>query len=484
MTLLAALVLLTPSSESPDAWRALLEIPISPEPVGIDLAAMAHEQAASRMTVLAPQLLREKREPRILLRAAEWMEVMGDPIALDYAERARVALAGSTSTPEVDAQLAEALIRLNRNDEAVVQLAKLANGPVRWRWEGERLRRQVEAEAQVKLVPREISRWLPLSLASLRRPESGIRWQALLNTAVESFEKAVKAEPKDPVLHRLSADAMVARAYVDSAERWLKERKTVSLIPVEAFVRFKEAAALASEDPLAQAEAYEVRVLRETEQLGANVGKWPKDAAKYLEGLRAQLIGVAGGTDSVSARQASEILALLAVREGRLDEGLKWLDRANDPPSERMSWVRFRVWLGTGRLAEAITEGEALLPKLALSELAFGLAAAYDRVNRPEDRDRVLLDARQHEPEHLGLMLAQAIVSLRQPDGSGLSSAGVLLDNAEARGADDLLVHEIRFARVVYYALLGDVPAARATLAKITAPLGTRVTRARKLLEQ
>lgn len=480
MTWLVALVALGQGATA-DAWRALLEIPISAEPVAIDMTSLAREQAASRLAALGPQLVRDRREPRILLRAAEWLEVLGDPGARDYAENARLALAELTRTPEQDVQFVEALVRLNRDVEAAEQIAKLPPGATRSRWEGELLRRQVERLAQVELVPRGIARWLPLSLASLRRPADASVWRSTLDSSISAFEAAVKAEPKDPVLHRLSADAMVARAYVESAERWIAERKTVSLIPLAAFIRFKEAAGLASEDPLSQAETYEVRVLHETEAAGADPAKWPKDAIKYLEGVRARLKTIAEGPDALTARQAAEVLALISVRERRLEEGLDWLARASQPDSERMAWVRFRVLLGVGKLAEAVEVGEGIPGRDTLPDLAMGLAAAYDRLGRTESRDAILIEARHASPTDLGLMLTQAVVELRKSDGSGLPTAVGLLADAESRAAEDPLANEIRFARAVCYALLGDLPAARAALGRIGELSGTRLERAKKL---
>jgi len=480
MTALIALVMLG-QAPSPEAWRALLEIPISTEPVAIDMTSLAREQAASKLAALGPQLVRDRREPRILLRAAEWLEILGDPGAMDYAENARAALLELTRTPEQEVQLAEALVRLNRDAEAAEQIAKLPLGAVRSRWEGERLRRQVERLAQVEVVPRGVARWLPLSLASLRRPSEAAGWHSTLDQSIAALEAAVKLEPKDPVLHRLSADAMVARAYVESAERWIVERQTVSLIPLSAFIRFKESASLASEDPLAQAEAYEVRVLHETEQAGSDPSKWPTDAAKYLEGVRARLKSIAEGADALMARQAAEILALISVRERRLEEGLTWLEQASQPASERIGWVRFRVLLGVNKLAEAVAVGEAIPARDTLPELAMGLIAAYDRLGRTEARDAALIEARHASPTDLGLMLAQAVIELRKPDGSGLPTAVGLLSDAESRAAGDPLANEVRFARAVCYALLGDLPAARAALGKITELSGTRLAEAKKL---
>lgn len=480
MTWLVAMVALGGGQDS-DAWRALLEIPISPESIAIDLSALSREQAASRLAALSPQLVRDRREPRILLRAAEWLEVIGDGGSIDYATTARNALLETTRTPEMEVQLAEAYIRLNQNEEAVTQLAKLPAGALKSRWEGERLRRTVERAAQLDLVPRGVARWLPLSLAALRRPDDAPGWHRTLDQGVEAFEAAVKADPKDPVLHRLSADAMVARAYVESAERWMTERKTVELIPLAAFIRFKEAASLASEDPIAQAEAYEVRVLHESEKVGEDPAKWPKDAAKYLEGVRARLKAIAEGADPIGARQAAEVLALIAVRERRGEEGLKWLEKASTPSSERMEWVRFRVLIGAGKFEEAVKAAESVPKKETYPDLAFGLAAAYDRLGRTADRDALLIEARAVARFHLGLMLAHAISELRRPDGAGLSTAVGLLSEAESRAGDDPLGDEIRFARAVCYGILGDLPAARAALSRISSLPGSRLAKAKKL---
>jgi len=476
--LLALAALATPQDAG--AWRGLLEIPIPEDPVAIDLSALAREQAAAKLAALGPQLVRDRRETRILLRAAEWLETLGDPGSLDYALSAKRELMAATRTPEVDLQLAEALVRAEP-DSAAEQIARLPAGAVRSRWEGERLRRMIEREAQLELVPRGVARWLPLSLAALRRPSDAARWHASLDDAVLAFEAAVKDDPKDPNLHRLSADAMVARAYVESAEKWLAERKTVPLIPLSAFVRFKEAAALASDEPLAQAEAYEVRVLHESEQNGENPAKWPKDASKYLEGVRARLKGIAEGQDPILSRQAAEVLALIGIREARIPEGLSWLAKAANPASERTDWIRFRVYLGTGKFDEAIGVGEQMPAKTELPELALGLAAAYDRVGKAESRDAILIEARSESPNHPGLMLAQAINDLRKPDGSGLSNAVTLLSTAAAQTTDDWLADEIRFARAVCYALLGDLPAARSALSGITTLSGTRLAKAKKL---
>lgn len=476
--LLALAALATP--QDPGAWRGLLEIPIPEDPVAIDLSALVKEQAAAKLAALGPQLVRDRREPRILLRAAEWLEILGDPGSLDYATSARRELLAATRTPEIDLQLAEAQVRVEP-DAAAEQLAKLPAGAIRSRWEGERLRRMIEREAQLELVPRGVARWLPLSLAALRRPNDASRWHLALDEAVVSFEAAVKADPKDPTLHRLSADAMVARAYVESAEKWLSERKTVPLIPLAAFVRFKEAAALASDEPLAQAEAYEVRVLHESEQHGEDPAKWGKDASKYLEGVRGRLKSIAEGQDPILLRQAAEVLALISIREGRTAEGLTWLTKAATPASERTDWIRFRMYLGTGKFDEAIAVGEQMPAKTELPELALGLAAAYDRMGKAEARDSILIEARSEAPNHPGLMLAQAINDLRKPDGSGLSNAVTLLSTAASQTTDEWLADEIRFARAVCYGLLGDLPAARSALSGISKLSGTRLAKAKKL---
>lgn len=479
MIILAALLAF--QEPNPAAWRALLDMPIIAEPVAIDLSELAREQAANKLSALGPQLVRERREPRILLRAAEWLETLGDDGWRDYAEGAESALkALETRTPELEVSYAEALVRLHRH-EAIAQIAKLPEGPLKARWEGEWLRRSVERSAQLDLVPRGIARWLPLSLASLRRPTQITPWRGTLTKSILSFEQAVKADPKDATLHRLSADAMIARAYVESAERWLAERKTVALIPLEAFIRYKEAASLATEDPIAQAEAYEVRVLRESEQSGDDPKKWPADAVKYLDGVRARLAVIATGPEPLTARQANEVLGLIAIREGRVDEGLAALKRASEPPSERMAWIRFRVLSRLGRLADAVAAGTEIEKPHTVPELAFGLVGALDRLNKPIERDALLVDARAHEPAHAGLLLAHAVLQLRKPDGSGFGEAQGLLEQATRGAHDDALADEVRYVRAVYYGLLGDLPAARATLASIRSLPPARMTAIRKL---
>lgn len=480
MILVAALLAF--QQPDPAAWRALLDVPIIADPVAIDLAELSREQAAARLSTLGPQLVRERREPRILLRAAEWLETLGDDGWRSYAQDAEAALiAVESRTPDLELSLAEAMVRLGRAD-AAAQIAKLPEGPARWRWEGERLRRSVEQSAQVELVPRGLARWLPLSLASLRRPAQIPLWRDTLAQSVQSFERAVKSQPKDATLHRLSADAMVAQAYVESAQRWLADRQTVALIPLEAFIRYKEAASLATEDPVAQAEAYEVRVLRESEQVGEDRKRWPVDATKYLEGLRTRLAGLATSPEAFVARQAHEVLGLIAVREGRIAEGLDHLKAASEPASERMAWIRFRVLIRLGRMEEALAAGLEIENPHTVPDLAFGMIAVYERLRREEDRDALLVDARAHDPSHPGLLLAHAVRDLRKTDGTGLAEAGSLLEQAARSVEEGTLADEVRYARAVYYGLLGDLPAARAALQPVRTISAARLTAIRKLM--
>lgn len=479
MMILAALIAF--QEPNPAAWRALLDVPIMAEPVAIDLSELTREQAASKLALLGPQLVRERKEPRILLRAAEWLETLGDPGWRDYAESAEAGLkALEARTPEQAVSYVEALVRLDRLD-AQREIDALAESPAKARWEGERLRRNVENSAQLELVPRGLARWLPLSLASLRRPNQIPAWKETLTKSVLAFEQAVKADPKDATLHRLSADAMIAKAYVESADRWLAERKTVALIPLEAFIRYKEAASIATEDPIAQAEAYEVRVLRESEQVGDDPKKWPADATKYLEGVRTRLKTLATGPEALTARQANEVLGLIAIREGRVEEGLAALKLASDPPSERMAWVRFRVLFRLGRLTDAVAAGLEIDRPHTVPDLAFGLVAALDRLNKPDERDALLVDARAHEPTHAGLLLVHAVLQLRKPDGSGIAEARGLLEQANRASLDDTLADELRYARAIYYGILGDLPAARAALAPIRTISPERMNAIRKL---
>ncbi len=470
------------------ALRALLRIPFVPEPLSLDLAAVRAERAVEGLAKLNPELLADRLNPRLNYRAASYMREMGDPASGEYARRAVDALIEAERARPLDLDqtrlLIEAAIAAGDLELAGKRLddSKLTDADVAT-LRGEIAIFRVFEEANVAQMSPAGDRMLRISLEALRNSDVAATWKELLLGAAKDLRRAAQLAPKDARPHRSLAVALVARAYVESAIRWRSEQATTSLMPEEAFAHFKEASNLAPEDVVAQWEAYESRVALERSRGASVASALPKDALKYVATLtkRLQVIATSERTDS---RLAAEILGVIVSQGTKPEDALAWFDRARGSSFKpRIEWLRFRLLLAIGKPAEAAIAGEPLLADKSVPEFALALAVAYERAGETERADRLVVESLMKWPGSPELRLARSIALLRDASGAGLVEAGQTLDQLTTVLTDgDPLQDELRFARAVYFGLIGDVDSAKRVIDLIDKKMPARVDRLRKAL--
>jgi tetratricopeptide (TPR) repeat protein len=480
--LAAALLVATGTGQDRNALRGLIRVPYVAERITLDLPAIRAERAAERLATLGPELTADRRNPRLLLRAALLLREMGDPATLDYARRAVESLLESKAAKPLGAeqsqQLVEAATLSSQFDLAEEGLVGVSDEHVRRTLEGELAIFRVWDAAGVALRAPSGDRLLALSVAALRRPEEAKAWSAGLEKASATLKRACQLAPKEPRAHRSLAISIVARAYVESALRWRHEQKTAVLMPPEGFAHFKEAANLAPDDVIAQWEAFEARVAMER---GKGAENLPKDATKFVGVLKDRLRAVAT-SDVSDARRAREILAVVLVQTGQLAEGLKQLEQASgDPVNLRVGVMRARIHLGLGEAAEAATLARELYQREAIPEVALLAAAALEQAGQLSEADSLVTSALARDPGNPELRLARASFLLRDASGEGLSEARETLSALADLDDGDPLMAEAKFLRAVYFGLIGDLEAARLIVEQL--PKGARVDRLRAALK-
>lgn len=476
----------TPIPESPvdkAALRALIKIPYVPEAITLDVPALRAERAGEKLAALSGELVSDRNNPRLTYRAGSLLREMGDPASRDFFNRCASTLRDQAKVKALDPDQArlfvEALTAAARFEEAdqFLKEAKLEES-VQLVLQGELgIFRVWEAAGVAQKAPGG-DRLLAVSLEALRRPEEAATWKAEFEKAVANLKRACQLIPKDPQPHRSLAVALVGLAYVESAVRWRTEKKTVVLMPAEAFAHFKEASNLAPEDVIAQWEAYEARVGMEKSK---GVAVLPKEAAKFVATLVQRLKAVAD-TKQTDARRAREILSVIQAQNGQAPEALDGFDHAKgDPPIPRVQLMRFRLLLALGRPGEAAEVGQALLATEFSSEIAVGVAVALERAGKIDKADSATTDALTREPTNPELRLARASFLLRDETGQGLAEGGQTLGALARLDEGDPLLPEVRFLRAIYFGLIGDVEAARLILDQM--PKTERTDRARLALK-
>ncbi len=447
------------------ALRALLQIPYHPPIITVETDELRAVQAADRLSQLSSELLKPKREARVLARAGQLLALTGDAGAPDYYRKALTALETEPKDDEHARLAIDAEIQTGDFDaaQAALELRKKSMPDDGWTslFEGEVKYRRVMVEAQAVETTAAPERLLDLSLAALRDAEKAKAWQQALDDAGRSFRAAAIAMPKEPRAHRDLAMAINAKAYVDSALLWTTEQKTTKLMPIDAMAHWKAYAGLLSDDPIAQHEAYDARRIYEREQGITDPAKFPKEGKAYLASLKKRFEDISTGK-GVDAKLAAEIRGVLACADGDSVAGLQWVEQAKgDVPNPRLDELRFAILFGLGRFAEAASVGDSLWNDVHTPTLALALASCYDRTGAPEKASTIIVEALTVDPEQGDLRLARAVILLRDPEAKGLSDVSSILNNLAGRGGNDQFSGEVAFVRGLYYGLIGDVAAAK-----------------------
>lgn len=484
--LLVALCLSAGSAEDKDQLRALLRIPYLDGPASLDLPAIRTERAVDRLGKLNPELLKDRNNPRLNFRAADYMREMGDPGARDYLQKVIDTLHDAEKAKPLDSDQAKLMVQsltlLAQFDEAEDRLANKSDfdDATRTLYHGELGIFRIFEAARVAQQSPSGDRMLSISLAALGEPESAPKWRDSLEAAAVDLRKAAQLDPKNARPHRSLAVALVAQAYVKSAILWQKEQKTASLMPEEAFAHFKEAANASPDDAVAQWEAYESRVAMERGKGVSSAETLPKEAAKFVASLTARLLAIVQSQQTDSPL-AAEILAVITAQGTKPADALQYLDLAQgDPPKPRIQLLRFHLLLALGRPADAIPLGEAVLGEANVPENCLALAVAYDLAGSPEKADSRIVDALAHWPGSPELRLARAVILLRDPTGKGLHDAGEMLN--QLINDEDALSDEAQYVRAIYFGLIGDMDGAKRLLAGLAKAMPERVEKARKAL--
>ena len=470
------------------ALRALLRIPYLPNPINLDLTSIRAERALERLGKLNPELLSDRKNPRLNFRAGAYLREMGDPTSREYVRRAIDSLKESEKAKALEAEqlrlLVEALTAAAEFDEAAARLNQGAlDEPTTSLFKGELGIFRVLEAAGVALHSPGGDRMLAISLEALRNPEDAPVWRDLLVEAAKNLKKAVQLTPKEPRAHRSLSVALVAHAYVQSSILWRAERKMTSLMPEEAFAHFKEAANLAPEDVVAQWEAYESRVSLERARGAKNAAGLPKEAVRYVATL-AQRLETTAKSEQTDARLASEVLGVILAQGTKPADAMPFLDAARgEPPKPRVELLRFRVLLALGKTSEALPLGEEVIKNAFIPEIALEVAAAADSEGNTELASATVVEGLRRYPSSIELRLARAVILMRDPEAKELSEAGQLLESLSSTSDEEALVHDIKFVRAIFYGLIGETPLAHRLLDQLDKTWADRVAKARQAMD-
>lgn len=472
-----------------EALRALLRIPYLPSPISLDLTSIRAERAMERLAKLNPELLSDRKNPRLNFRAGAYLREMGDPSSREYVRRAVEGLMESEKAKPLDGEqvrlLVEALTAAGDFDEAESRLKQgVLDEAMTNLYQGELGIFRVLEATGVALHSPSGDRMLAISLEALRKPDSAPIWRDLLVDSAKHLKKAVQLAPKEARAHRSLSIALIAQAYIQSSILWRLERKTTSLMPEEAFAHFKEAANLTPDDVVAQWEAYESRVSLERSRGAKNATELPKEALRFVSVLTQRLEAIAKSEQS-DARLAGEVLGVVLAQGTKPADAMVWFDAVRgDPPKPRIELLRFRLLLALGRTAEAVPIGQSVIKETFIPEIALEVAAAADVEGNGELANSTIVGGLARYPGSLELRLARAVILLRDPEAKELSQAGQILESLAGTPEDEPLASDVKFVRAIFYGLIGETSLAQRLLEQLDKSWADRVAKAKRALDQ